>query len=220
MYLSMYGILCTSLTSVTISSPMLGKFFTIISSNTFSDLFSFFSSSHSPIIQMLAHLMSQESLMLLSSVFILLFDSYFHHCIFQLMYLFFFLRYCYWFHLVNFSFQLLCCLLLTVVSSSRFLLNISCIILIHVSILFLRSWNLRTLQNYWNLIFTAISLHSFSGTAYFPFTLSCVFLPYFFIFNIVLCHLILSCCAYGLLSAGYRVVVPLAWWERLVQVLV
>ena len=70
---------------------------------------------------------------------------------------------CYWFHLVNFSFQLLCCLSLIVVSSFRFLLNISCIILIHASILFMRSWNLRKFQNYWNLIFTAISLHSFSG---------------------------------------------------------
>ena len=47
--------------------------------------FSFFSSSHTPISQMLAHLMSQESLILPSFVFILLFDSYFHHSIFQLM---------------------------------------------------------------------------------------------------------------------------------------
>ena len=71
--------------------------------------------------------------------------------------------FCYWFHLVDFSFHLLCCSSLIVVSSSRFLLNIYCIILIHASILFLRSWNLRKFQNPWNLIFTATSLHSFPG---------------------------------------------------------
>ena len=158
----MYGILCTFLTWVTISFPLLGKFFTIISSNTFSDLFSFFSSSLTPIIQMLAHLMSQEFLMLPSSVFILLFELlpplYLLTHVSVLPQLF-----CYWFHLVNFSFQLLCFLSRIVVSSSRFLLNVSWIILNHASILFLRSWNLRIFQNYWNLIFTAISLHPFSG---------------------------------------------------------
>ena len=67
-----YGTLCASWTWVTISFPMLGKFSTIISSNIFSDPFFFSSSSGTPIIQMLVHLvLSQRSLRLSSILFIL-----------------------------------------------------------------------------------------------------------------------------------------------------
>ena len=85
----LYGTLCASWTWVTVSYPMLGKFSTIISSNIFSFFFS--SSSGTPIIRMLVHLMlSQRSLRLSSVLFILFFfillcSSYFHYFIFQVM---------------------------------------------------------------------------------------------------------------------------------------
>ena len=69
---TLYGTLCTSWTWLTISFSMLGKFSTIISSNTFSYPFFFSSSSGTPIIQMLVHLIwSQRSLRLSSALFIL-----------------------------------------------------------------------------------------------------------------------------------------------------
>ena len=69
-------------------------------------------------------------------------------------------------------------------SSSRCLLNISCIFSIHTSILFLRSW----------IIFPIITLNSFSGRLPVSslFIWSCGILPCPFICNIFLCHLILS----------------------------
>ena len=68
----LYRALCASWTWVTISFPILGKFFTIIFSNIFSDPFSFYSFSETPINQMLVHLMlSQESLRLSTFLFIL-----------------------------------------------------------------------------------------------------------------------------------------------------
>ena len=76
----------------------------------------------------------------------------------------------------------------------------------------MRSWNLRIFQNYWNLIFTAISLHPFSGR-----------LPIFPLFGLVYFDLasssakyfsVISFCLtdyiYGLLSTAYRAIVPLA----------
>ena len=67
----LYGIFCASWTWLTISSPLLEKFSSIISSNIFSDPF-FISSSGTPIIQMLVCLMlSQRSLRLSSILFIL-----------------------------------------------------------------------------------------------------------------------------------------------------
>ena len=88
----LYQIHCASWTWLTISFFMLRKFSTIISSKIFSYPFIFSSSSGTPIIQMLVHLIwSQRSLTLSSvlfflffSYFILLFRSYFHHFIFQL----------------------------------------------------------------------------------------------------------------------------------------
>ena len=73
-------------------------------------------------------------------------------------------------------------------SSSRSLLNFSCLFSIHASILFLRSW----------IIFTVITLNSFSDRLLFPLHLVVLigFLPFSFICNIYLCPLILS----GLLS--------------------
>ena len=67
----LYGILCASWTCLVISFSMLEEFSTIISSKNFSYLF-FFSSSVTPIIQMLVHLiLSQRSLRLSSVLFIL-----------------------------------------------------------------------------------------------------------------------------------------------------
>ena len=100
-------------------------------------------------------------------------------------------------------------------SYSWSLLNISCIFLIHASILFLRYW----------IIFTIITLNSFSDRLpiFSSFSCSCRFLPSSFVCNIFLCHLIFSnllCC--GLLSTGGRIVFPLASgvWVSLVQGLV
>ena len=88
-------------------SPLLGKFSIIIFSNIFLCFF-FLSSSGTSIIQILEPLiLSQRSLKLLSFLFslfqILLCFRYFHHSIFQLTYLAFFvclhLLFCYWFPL-------------------------------------------------------------------------------------------------------------------------
>ena len=92
-------ILCDSWTWVAISFPTLGKFLTIISSNIFSGPFSHSSPSGTPIMRMLLHLiLSQRSLRLSSFLFILFFfilfyGSEFHHCVFQVTYLFFCLSY-------------------------------------------------------------------------------------------------------------------------------
>ena len=95
----LYGILCASWTWLTISFSMLGKISTIISSKIFSYPLFLSSSSGTPIILMLVHLiLSQRSLeTILSSFysfyFILPFRSYFHHFIFQFTDSFFCLRY-------------------------------------------------------------------------------------------------------------------------------
>ena len=68
----LYGTLCAFWTSLTISFSMLGKFSTIISSKIFSYTIFFSSSSGTPIIQMLVHLIwSHSSLRLSSALFIL-----------------------------------------------------------------------------------------------------------------------------------------------------
>jgi len=93
-----YGTLCASWNWLTISFSMLGKCSTIISSK-FSHTFFFSSSSGTPVIRMLVHLiLFQRSLRLSSGFFhcfyfILLFRSYFHHFIFQLTDSFFCFRY-------------------------------------------------------------------------------------------------------------------------------
>ena len=69
--------LCTSWTWLTISFFMLGKFSTIISSKIFLYTFFFLSSSGTPIIQMLVHLiLSQRSLKLSSVVLFILFTLF------------------------------------------------------------------------------------------------------------------------------------------------
>ena len=68
---TLYGTLCASWTWLTISFSMLGKFLTIIASKNFSYPF-LFSSSGTPIIQVLVHfILSQRSLRLSSALFIL-----------------------------------------------------------------------------------------------------------------------------------------------------
>ena len=75
----LYGTLCTSWTWVASSFPVLWKFSIIISSNIFSDPFSFSSSSGTPIIRMLVCLMlSQRSLKLFSLLFFLFIYLFIH----------------------------------------------------------------------------------------------------------------------------------------------
>ena len=149
----LYGTLC--FLDLTISFLMLGKFFTIISSNIFSDPFSF-SSSGTHIIQMLVCLMlSQRSLRLCSILFILFSLFYFTAVISTILFLA---------HLsillsvilllIPPSVFLISVIVMFIVaclffSVSRSLLNISCIF----SILFPRFW----------IIFTIITLNYFSG---------------------------------------------------------
>ena len=177
-----YGTLCAFWPWVTISFPILGTFLTIISLNILSDPFFFSSSSGTPIIWMLLCLMlSQRSLTVLSSFqsvfFILLLGSYFKHSVCQLTYSFFCFSYsaiasfkC----IYHFSYCVVhLCLFF---SSSRSLLNISFIFSMNASILFQRFW----------IIFTIITLNSFSGRLPISssFIWSCIFLPCSFIFNI------------------------------------
>ena len=93
------GALWVSLTSVTISFPILRKFSTIISSSIFSWPFFLSSSSGTPMIQILwCFILSQRSLRL-SSFLLILFSFlplcfiYFHHSIFHLTYPIFCLSY-------------------------------------------------------------------------------------------------------------------------------
>ena len=78
-----------------ISSPVLGKFSTVISSNILSYPFFFYSSSGTTLIQILLHFnvvpeVSEIVLISFHSFFsILLCFSYFHHSVFQLTYWFF-----------------------------------------------------------------------------------------------------------------------------------
>ena len=119
-----------------------------------------------------------------SLFFILLFGSYFHHSTYQLTYLFFCLSYSIPSSLVFISVTVLFITDCLFFSSSRSLLNTSCIFSICASILFPRSW----------IIFAIITLNSFSGRLPIcsSFIWSCGILPHSFICNVFLCHLILS----------------------------
>ena len=119
-----------------------------------------------------------------SFFFILLCGSYFHYFIFQVTYPFFCLSYS----------------AIDSFSSSRSLLNVSCIF----SILFPRFW----------IIFTIIPLNSFSGRLPISpsFFWSGGFLPYSFICCVFLCLLILLNLLYwGLLFSGCRFIVPVVF---------
>ena len=72
----LYGTHCAPRTWLAISFPILGKFSTIISSNIFSVPFFFSSSSGSPIIRMLVHLMLSQMSLRLSSVLFILFSLF------------------------------------------------------------------------------------------------------------------------------------------------
>ena len=96
----LFGTLWVSWTWVVISFPILGKFSTIISSSIFSWPFFLFSSSGTPMIQMLGHItLSQRSpnlsLFFFYSFFFFfsLCFIYFHHSIFHLTYPIFCLSY-------------------------------------------------------------------------------------------------------------------------------
>ena len=72
----LYGTLCASWTWLTISFSMLGKFSTIISSKIISYPFFFSSSSGTPIIQMVVHLILSQRSVRWSSVLFILFTLF------------------------------------------------------------------------------------------------------------------------------------------------
>ena len=93
----LYGI-CASWTWVTLSFPILGKFLAITSSNIFSGPFPFSSSSRTPIMWMLIHLMLSQRFLRLSLFIFILFSLFcsvavISTTVFQLTYSFFCLRY-------------------------------------------------------------------------------------------------------------------------------
>ncbi|XP_004273873.2 intraflagellar transport protein 25 homolog isoform X2 [Orcinus orca] len=164
----LYGTLYASWTWVTVSFPMFGKFSTVISSNIFSEPFFFSSSSGIPIFRMFVNLMlSQRSLRLSSILFILfsflcslavistILSSSSLICSSASFILLLIPSRVFLISVIVFFITV--CLLFT---SSRSLLNVSCIF----SIVFLRFW----------IIFTIITLNSFSDTA-FPITLHLYF---------------------------------------------
>ena len=143
------GTLCTSWAWLTVSFPTLGKFPAIISSHIFSGPFFLSSPSGTHIMWILVHLMFSQRSRRLSSFYPPPF--FFQYSVSQQCFPPFCLTghssvllpqlFCYWF-------LLMCCSSLFF-SSSRSLVNISCIF----SILFLRSW----------VVFTIVIWISFSG---------------------------------------------------------
>ena len=95
----LYGTLCASWTWMTISFPMLGKFSTIISSNIFSDPFSFLFFFWDPYNSNVGEfsVVPEVSEIAFNSFhsffFMLLLSSYFHHFVFHVTYSFFSLSY-------------------------------------------------------------------------------------------------------------------------------
>ena len=194
--------------------PHLGKFSTIISS-IFSRSFYLFSSSGTPMIQMLGHFtLSQRSLKLSPFLLILFFFFplcfiYFYHSIFYLTYPIFCLYYSSFdssrVFLISFIALFIIDRLFFI--SSLSLLYISCILSILVSRLFICNYTL--FSRFW-IIFTIIILNSFSGrlpisssVVYFGGHLSSSFTYYLFILFRLLCleytfH-ILAVCGFFLL---------------------
>ena len=175
---------------MTISFPMLGKFPNIIPSNILSVPFSFSSSSGTPIILMLVRFSCPRGLWdcphFFSFFFLYSVPWQWFPPFYLPAYLAFLLPqlFCYWFLLVYFHFIYCIVYHCLFFSSSRSLLNISCIFWICASILFQRSW----------IIFTIIALNSFSGRlpVSSSFCWSYRFLPCSFFCSIFLCCLTLS----------------------------
>ena len=204
----LYGTHCVSWTLLTISFPILGKFPTIISSNVFSVPFFFTSSSGTTIVRMLVCLMlSQRSLRLSSIIFILfslccsvvvistIFSSRSHICSsVSVILLLIPSREFYISFIVLF---IIVCLLF---SSSRSLLNVSCMF----SILFPRFW----------IIFTTLLWILFQVDCLFPlhlfglvgFYLARSSTAYFSVFSFCLIY-----CVWGLLFSGCRFIVPIVF---------
>ena len=201
----LFGALWVSWTLLIISFPILGKFSTIISSSIFSWSFFVSSSSGTPMIRMLGCLtLSQRSLRLSSFLLFLPFYLLPH-----LSYLLPLLFYC-WFPPECFlSLLLHYSLYIDYFISSRSLLNLSCIISILVSRLFICNSNLFSR---FGIIFTIII-----GIFYQVDSLSLPFL--FGLVGIYLIHLpagyfsafsyCLYCCVWGGLSVFWQSVVPL-----------
>ncbi|XP_049565758.1 uncharacterized protein LOC125964388 [Orcinus orca] len=153
----LFGTLCASWTWVTLSFPMLGMFSTIISSNIFSVPFFFSSSSGTPIIRMLVRLVLSQRSLRLSSVLFIAFSLFCSAVVIStilssrslirssasVILLLIPSR------VFLISFIVLFIVVCFIFSSSRSLLNVSCIL----SVLFPRFW----------IIFTIVILNCFSG---------------------------------------------------------
>ena len=214
--------LCTSWIGSLFLFPYIGKFsMKTIFSNIFLDPFSL-SSSETPIMRMLVHLMLSQRTLRLTSVFFFFFPilcfiaviSTFclpGHLSVPLPRLFF-----YWFLLVY------CSSLFCLFSSARSFVNISYICFIF----FPRFW----------IIYTIIMLNCFPGPSSTSFSYFSGVLSYSFIWEIILCLFIsVNFCGCGFHSGGFGIVVLPAssfcpqvneadardwWWEKLGLILV
>ena len=201
---------------------MLGKFSTIISSNIFSDPFFFSSSSGTPIIRMLVCLMLSQRSLRLSSILFILFSLFYCAAVISTI-----LSSTSFIHssasvilpLIPYREFLISFIVLFIIaflffSSSRSLLNVSCIF----SILFLR----------FCIIFTIITLNSFSGSLLFPLHLFGL-VGFYLVPSSAVCFCVfsycLTYCVWGLLFTGSKFLVPVYFgvcpqWLRLVQLVV
>ena len=182
----LFRTLCASWTWVSVSFPGLWKFLFITSSTVSSVPFSL-SSSATPITQILVHLLLSQRSLRLSSFFLYFFSVLWQNISTSLSsswlirFSALFIRL-----LIPYSIFILVILLLNCffVKSSNSLLNISCNFLVYPSIPFSRSW----------IICTIITLSYFSVRLLICISLSCSsdVLSCSFIWNVFLCHIILS----------------------------
>ena len=217
----LYGTLRDSWTLFTIFFPLWGKFSSIISSNIFSVPFFFSSSSETPIIQMLVHLILSQKSMKLSSILFILFPLFYSQELFPLFYipghlsvllpLILLLIPSIEFLISFIVFLIIVCLLF---SSSRSLLNVSCI-----SSILVQDFGSSLLSLLWILfrVDCLFPLHFFG--------LVCFYLA----FSSALCFPVfsfdLTYCVWGLLFTGCTFIVPIGFcgctqWVRLVQCVV
>ena len=192
-----------SWTWLTIPFSLLVKFSTIISSKSFSYLFFFYSSSWTPMIQMLVHLiLSLRSLRPQFFSFFLLYSAfqrlsppfYLHH--WAHWFAFLLQIFCYWFLLFLISVVVLYVSVCLFFNSSRSLL--------------IDSWIFSILFSRFLIIFTTIILNYFSGNL--PISSSFIWTSVFLVCSFISVNIslpfhyfLLTYCVWGLLFPGFKV---------------